>query len=261
MKKTWKLFWGLGFILAAVILVLDALGIFAPFLSIFGEISIWAIIGGLLLLCFAISQLISGNLGNFFVPVAFIFMIFEKNVACFLNVGDENGNIINNWLLLLVAILLSIGFSILFSGIKRKKRHRKHCREWHYDNDTIRVRGSLGSSVKYIDCEGFKYEEIENDVGSYSVFFENTDKYKGGGVLSIENNVGRTVVTVPEGWNIISKIENNIGSVVLPKPNPDGPTLTIIGENNLGSICIQVAKKEPDAEEETHEETQEETEE
>ena len=246
MKNMWKLFWGLGFILVAVVLVIDALGIFAPFVGVFGEISIWAIMGGLLLLCFAISQLVSGNIGNFFVPLALIFMIFEKNVAHLLNVGDENGNIINNWLLLLVAVLLGIGFSILLSGVKRRKRYEKFGHEWHfnYDRDSIRSRGNIGSTVKYIDCDGFKYEEVENNLGSCTVFFENEDKYEGGGVLSIDNNLGSIVVTVPESWNVISKIDNNLGSLTIPKPNTNGPVLTVMGDNNLGSVVIKTAKKQ-----------------
>ena len=255
MKNVWKLFWGIAFIFAAVVIVLDAVGVFAPFVSAFGEISIWAIIGGVLLLCFAFSQLVSGNIGNFFFPLALIFMIFEKNVAHYFNIGDENGNIINNWLLCLVAILLGIGFSILLSGIKRKHRHREVGREWHFgdEGDGIKIKGNVGSTVKYIDCDGFKYEEIENNLGSCTVFFENVDKYDGGGVLSVDNNLGSMLINVPEGWNVISEIDNNLGSLTLPKPNTNGPTLTVIGDNNLGSIVIKTAKKEPDPEEITEE--------
>lgn len=260
MKNMWKLFWGLAFILVAVALVLDALGVLAPFISAFGEISIWAIIGGVALLCFAISQLISGNIGNFFVPLALIFMIFEKNLAFYFQIGDENQNIINNWLLLLVAVLLGIGFSILFSGVKRRKRRHAHGREWSI-GDNVKIKANIGSSVRYIDCDGFKYEEIENDLGSCTVFFENVDKYESGGVLCVDNSLGSIVITVPEGWNVISRIDNSLGSVIVPKPNFDGPILTITGENNLGSVCIKTAKKEADEEENTQEADKETTEE
>ena len=257
--KTWKLFWGFGLILAAVALVLDAFGIFTPFLDQFGGISILALIGGLLLLCFAVSQLISGNIGNFFVPLALIFMIFEKNIAYYFEIGDANGNIINNWLLLLVAIMLGVGFSILFSGIKRKRRHRKGKHIWGFDGerDSIHVKGNIGSTVRYIDCDGFKYEEIENDLGSCTVFFENVDKYEGGGVLSVDNNLGSVVITVPSEWNVIAKIDNSLGSVTVPKPNTNAPTLTVIGENNLGSVVIKTAKKTADEPADEPEETTE----
>ena len=243
MRNTWKLFWGFGFILLAAALVLDAFGVFAPLLSIFGEISVWAIIGGLLLLCFALSELIKGNIGNFFFPLALIFMIFEKNIAILFDIGDENGNIINNWLLLLVSVLLGIGFSILFSGVKRRKRRRKNGCAWSC-GEGMKIRGSVGSSVRYIDCDGFKFEEVENNLGSCTVFFENEDKYEGGGVLSVDNNLGSMVITVPEEWHIVVRVDNSLGSVNIPKHNGQGAVLTITGDNNLGSIIIKTSKRE-----------------
>ena len=255
--KTWKLFWGFGLILAAVALVLDAFGIFTPFLDQFGGVSILAIIGGFLLLCFAVSQLISGNIGNIFLPLALIFMIFEKNIAYYYGIGDANGNIINNWLLFLVAVMLGIGFSILFSGVRRRRRRRVGKHKWDFkDYDgTVRVKGNIGSSVKYIDCDGFKYEEIENDLGACTVFFENVEKYESGGVLSVDNNLGSVVITVPREWNVVVKIDNNLGSVTAPKPNTHGPVLTVTGENNLGSITIKTSKKSADEPEDEPEET------
>ena len=103
MRNTWKLFWGLGFIFVAVAIVLDALGIFAPFVGFFGEVSIWAIIGGALLLCFAISQLISGNIGNFFVPLALIFMIFARL------------RVKNRFIFTFAALILTLWFGVLTS--------------------------------------------------------------------------------------------------------------------------------------------------
>ena len=259
MKKMWKIFWGLAFILVAVAIVLDALDVFAPFVSAFGEISIWAIIGGGILLCFAVSQLVSGNIGNFFVPLAVIFMIFEENIAHYFGIGDESGNIINNWLLILVAILLGLGFSILFSGIKRRNRHRHAGREWNFgdDKDCIKIKGNIGSSVKYIDCDGFRYEKVENNLGSCTVFFENVDKYVSGGVLSVDNNLGSVVINLPEEWNVISKVDNNLGSLAIPKPKTGGMTLTVIGDNNLGSVTIKMATKNSDAADDTEEQPEE----
>ncbi len=233
MKKTWKLFWGLGFIFLAVALVLDALGVLAPISSAVGDISVLGLIVGLLLLCYAIARLCRGRVGEIFLPLALIFMLFEKNIAYFFKIGDESGNIINNWLLLGCAFMLWIGFSILFSGIKRKKK------KWNGVEVNGHRSGGIGSSVRYIDCQSFKYEAIENDLGSTTVFFENAEKYEGGGVLHIENNLGSMVVNVPAGWNVEVKLDNSLGSVSAPKPSPGGPTLTVNGDNNLGSVVIK----------------------
>ncbi len=234
--KTWKLFWGLGFILLAVALVLDAVGILAPIASAVGEISILAALVGLLLLCYALVQLFKGKLGEIFLPLAFIFMLFENNIAFVFGIGDESGNIINNWLLLLCAVMLWIGFSILFSGVRRRKKRKNKGVEFWGDGTYSQ---NMGSSVRYIDCEDFKYESVENNFGACTIFFENPEKYEGGGVLDIENNLGSMTVNVPEDWRVVVKIDNSLGASSAPKNEGDGPLLTIKGDNNLGNVSVK----------------------
>ena len=230
MKTTWKIFWGGGFILLSVALILDAIGVLSWITSPFGEISLIGVVGAFLLLAYAISRIVKGAIEEIFLPLAFIFMIFERNIATVLGLADEN--IINNWLLFGCAVLLWIGFSILFSGIRKKGR-----------GGIVFTKGegaSLGSSVKYIDCRDFKREEIENDLGSYSVYFNNVDKYEGGGVLEIDNNLGHIQINVPTGWNIVMQVDNSLGGTSYPSENyPEGPTLTIIGDNSLGSVAVK----------------------
>lgn len=231
--KTWKIFFGVGLILIAVVLVLDALGILAPISSAVGPVSILACVAGLLLLSYTVAKLIKGKISEIFIPLALVFMLFEKNIAFML--GREDENIINNWLILGCAALVSVGFSILFSGLKRKNRRREHiCGECGHRFST----GNLGTSVKYIDCDGFKFESIENNIGSYTVFFENVDKYEGGGVLEIENNLGSMDIHVPTDWHIIMQVDNSLGATSEPDDIGNGPTLTIRGDNNLGSVSV-----------------------
>ena len=231
MKNAWKIFWGLGFVLIAVVLILDALGVLARIISPLGEVSIIALIGGLLLLACVLERIIKGKICEIFIPLSLIFMIFEKNIAHVL--GFESNDIINNWLLFGCVCLMQLGFSILFSGIRRGKRRNRGDRVFESS-------GSLGSSVKYINCDGFKYEEIENDLGSYTVYFDNVDKYEGGGVLEIDNNLGSMTINVPSGWHIKMDVENSLGGTSIPSENNyDGPILTIKGDNNLGSVSIK----------------------
>ncbi len=230
MKTTWKIFWGFGFVLLAVVLILDALGVLAGITSPLGEVSVIALIGGLLIFAYAISRLIKGKVGEIFVPLSFIFMIFEKNIAHLL--GREDENIINNWLLFGCACLMQLGFSILFSGVGRKRKRK--------GDVFVEGSGSLGSSVKYINCEGFKYEMVENDLGSYTIYFDNVEKYEGGGVLEIDNNLGHMSINVPSGWHIIMQIDNSLGGTSAPSENnPDGPVITIKGDNSLGSVSVK----------------------
>lgn len=227
----WRLFLGLGLVTVAVALIIDALGILAPVATAMGGVSVLAVIAAILLLAFAIFRLCKGRIGEIFVPLALIFMMFEKNVAFLLGI---KGDIINNWLLLGCAVMLWIGFAILLSGFKKKKKKK----ETEFIGHTST--GNIGSFVKFIDCEGFKYESIENNLASYTVHFENVDKYEGGGVIMIENNLGAMVINVPMGWCVVTDIENSLGASTKPsEENSCGPVITIKGDNNLGSVNIK----------------------
>ncbi len=229
-----KIFWGIGFILLAVALLLNALGIIAPFTSAIGEVSFIAILGGLLLLSYVIERLIKGKFGEIFLPLALIFMIFEKNIAILC--GRDDSNIINNWLLLGCACLLQTGFVILFPPKRREhKSHKKVSGKHHWRSS------SLSSNVKYIDAEFFSEEYIENSLGSCVIKFENADKYTGGGVLTVENSLGSMVIEMPSSWRFIYDIDNSLGSVEadVDGGNPDGPIIKIEGENSLGALSIE----------------------
>ena len=233
--KTEKIFWGLGFILLAVALILNALGVMAPFTSAIGEVSFLAVVAGLILLSYVVERIVKGKISEIFIALSLIFMLFEKNIAHLCHLEDEN--IINNWLLFGCACLLQLGFEILFPKSRRRikavKSDGSHQYRWS--------RSSLNSSVKYIDGESFREEYVENDLGSCVIRFESADKYTGGGILHVDNNLGSMVVEVPSSWKFVHNIDNSLGSVVadFDGGNPDGPLLKIEGDNNLGSLAIK----------------------
>ncbi len=230
--KAWKIFWGVGFILLAVALILNAIGVVPPLESVVGEISFIAIVGVLLLLSWVIERLCRGKISEIFIPLSFIYMIIEKNIAYVC--GLEDPDILNNGLVFGCAALLWLGFSILESGIKKKKR--KKFKVLHKTSES-----SLSSSEKYIDASDFTEEWFENDLGALAVHFENTDEYQGGGILHIDNNLGATKIFVPSSWNFIHDIDNSLGAVNadVDGGDPNGPQLIIKGKNNLGAISIE----------------------
>ena len=229
--KSWKIFMGLGLILVAVVLILDAVGVLTPLVSVVGEITIFEIVAGLFLVALIIERLIHRKISSIFFLLAFLFMLFEENIAHLCKLEDEN--IINNWLVLLIAMLLSIGFSILFSS--KKKSHG-----FSLEINGHRAESSFSASTVYVDCKDFTPSSIENNLGACSVYFDNAESYSGGMTLNVENNLGSMIVNVPSDWIIRSDIENNLGSTSIPKnEDKSGPILNIHGENNLGSLTVK----------------------
>ncbi len=244
MKTAWKIFWGVGFVLLAVALILDAIGVLSSVTSPFGEVSAIALILSFFLICYAISRIIKLHIEEIFVPLSFVFMLLERNIANLC--GLQSADIINNWLLFGCAILMWLGFSILFSGIRRKRKHlhtvfeTEACDDDDDDDDKEGFSCNIGHASKYINCEGFKHEEIENNLGSLNVFFENVEAYEGGGIIIFDNNLGALTIHVPSAWCAQLDCDNSIGVTVLPTAqNPDGPVLKIKGDNNLGKISVK----------------------
>lgn len=241
--KTWKIFWGIGFILAAVVLILDAFNVMAPIVSSVGEISVFSIIAGLFFLSAAISGIFKRNFFGFFFSLALVFVIFEKNIAIIC--GLPNENFINNGLVFLAALLLTIGCSVLFSSKKHRVHvHKEHTSSVHHTSGH-RAESSLGSSVIYIDAKTLSPSSIENNLGSCVVNFENVSEYISGGEIFVENNLGSLVVNVPPEWKVETYIENSLGSLKAPgdedfKGDKEfAPVLIINGENSLGSLVVR----------------------
>ena len=234
--KTWKIFWGLGFVLAAVLLILDAFGIISPIFATMGGITAWQIIGGLFFFAFTVSRIIKLKISEIFVPLSFIFMIFERNIAYVL--GLESENIINNWLLFGCAVLLSIGVGILLP--KSLKKDTWSFKINHKNSHRTSKGGSGGASTVYVDCEDFVETSVSNKLGETVVHFENEEHYSGGGILTVDNQLGETVVYVPSSWRVKIDISNNLGAVEQEgKGSEDGPMLTINGRNSLGAVSIK----------------------
>jgi predicted membrane protein len=230
-----KIFWGLGLILVAVILIMDALGMNLPLPEAAGEISTFKLICGGLLAVFALASLVQGEFFGTFLSAALFVVLLEDNIAMLC--GRAGEDLINNWILFVVAFLLAAGFRMLFP----KRTRQKSGINVRIDDESSS--NSFGNSTVYVDSATVMPADIENNLGACSVYFENPESYSGNGVLHIENNLGAMTIHVPETWDVQVLVENNLGSVKTPDETHDElPILTIKGENNLGSMTVKYVK-------------------
>lgn len=237
--KTGKVLWGIGLILLAVAMILSATGILSPLESSVGEISILSLVFAVLLLVFAVTRVICGKIGEIFLPLALIFILFEKNIAkaC----GLPSDNIINNWLVICCALLMWVGFSILFSKSTKRDR-RKEKKDGRRSGDY--THSTMSSSSVYIDSSDFTEKKVWNDLGELVVRFTNREMYKGDGMLYVSNHLGSTTVEVPCGWRISMNVENHLGDVKYPdssdgETEDDAPVINIDVTNSFGDVSIK----------------------
>ncbi len=231
--KLWKIFWGFLFIFLALFLIFDSIGLLAPITGVFGEVSFFRLAAGLLLLAGIVSLLSKWNWTAIFVPLALLFMLFEKNIAIL--VDAPSANLINNWTLFGCSLLLTAGLCILFP----KRRRRKRFRVLHHETVKNDHFNNLGSGKRYIDCAHFRHELVENNLGSYEVRFDNVEAYRGGATLEVENNLGSMSIHAPKEWNVTVRIDHSMGSVSkVGLCTQNGPDLLITGECNMGSVTV-----------------------
>lgn len=173
----------------------------------------------------AVNAVYKKHFTGIFFPMAFIFLLFEGEIARLC--GAKSDDLISTWAVLLCALLMTAGFAII--GPHKKKQAYKHNEEYN-----------MGQFTRYIDCTDFTYHSVENNLGKCDIFFVNTENYTSGGTVSIYNNLGSTVIHVPSDWRPIVDIDNSLGSVSVPTQQ-EGicKILNIVGENNLGSINIK----------------------
>ena len=219
-----RIFWGIILILFAILLTLQALGIT---LTLFNAVPVWKLFLLVMFLYWSIEQIVKGHFALAIFPLVFLVMVFEDELVALFQV--PGGDIAPWWGFILVGCLLTTGISLLTKNFHFIKITKKNKDGDSSNEKGFKQSGAISSSVIYIDCganpnQPFD-ESIENDISSYSVYFVNTDKYVGGGNLNIDNN---------------------LGSVVLPKPESieNKKSLCLTGDNNLGKITVEYVETE-----------------
>lgn len=206
-------FFGIVLILGAVVLILEGLHITAGM-----GFTPLKIIGGVLLLAWLIYEIVRLRLSNIFFPIAFLFILFKENIAMWL--GKDPGNFISSWIVLLAALLLTIGFKVLFpsKGGSAKK---------------------LGNNTIYLDAANLHDQFISDNVGATQLYITNKEAYDGTGVIHIHDNVGNIVLHLPKEWRVFHTSNDIVGVVSIPE-NPDAQdkSITLDISDNVGRIAV-----------------------
>lgn len=227
MKKS--IFWAVSIILVAVLLLTDAIAgaMGVPF---FEEISLGKCFLGIILAASFLNGLFNLYAGRFFLSAAFLFMLFEREIAKY--TGMKGDNILSNWLVFFCAVLLAIGFSMLLSRARKKKEQRRFIKF-----GAKHLHNRFESTVRYADSTCRKHI-FENKMGNLDVYFDNVDRYEGGTEVFLVNHMGRITIHVPAEWCIECSVQNHTGQVTAKKGNSEGKRIYITGTNHMGQIVV-----------------------
>lgn len=204
MKNGKNIIWGIFFVVLAAFVILGSL-------DMFGDFSIWtAVFAGLCVMWF-IAGLIKISFGNMLFPLAFIAILFDKE----LNIES-----LTPWPVLCAAMFGTIGLNLMFGGKKKSKVRfeaanftQNGVEETGQSNERFDCDLAFGSTVRYVNCQNLKFAKIDNAFGNCTIYFDNARLNNQQATVSIETSFGKTTLYVPRDWNVEINVSRSFGGV------------------------------------------------
>ena len=191
-------FWGIVLILAAVVLILDGVGV-----SLGQGMTPWRIVAAVLLAGWLIYEIARLKLTNVFFPAAFLFLVMEEPIAAWMGRGEDATDLIADWIVLVAALLLTAGTKAIF--------HRRS------DDEHAVSGGRIGSQTFYFDAADLSNALISDRVGPTEVYLTNTEEYPGGGTIKVRDTVGPVTIHLPDDWHVVAEAVDIIGNLNVPR--------------------------------------------
>lgn len=199
MKKE-NVFWGILFILGAILTIVSNLG-YLP------NVSFIKILFSLFMIKIIISSAFKLNFYGILFPIAIILLLFDKE----LNITK-----ITPGPVLIAALLGSIGLSLLFKKnqvfVKKNKDRFSSSVTFDDDNSTV-IENRFGSKIKYINSNNFENADIICNFGSVEVFFDQAKMLSDTANINIDCSFGAVELYLPENWQVIDRTTISFGAL------------------------------------------------
>lgn len=226
-------FWGVFFVLAAVFVVASQVAS-----NSFAQLGFWSILAAVALAAMFIQSLVKLNYFGVFLSLALTYWIFQLPLHLF---------IISPWLLILAAVLLSIGFHIIFSKHTKCQYVSRHGKDEYHtveeiDDNNPYVKVSLGASSKYLHADSLKSGQFYCNLGSLEVYFDQVQLDPNGAEIYVDCSLGAINLYFPKTWRVIDKLNSSLGGVKnetrFNNPHENAPQVTVTGNVSLGAVEV-----------------------
>lgn len=202
-----NLFWGLFFILAAVLIILQQLGLLIG-------VNLLSLIITLLLIPIIVKSISHGHFAGILFPVAIIGILYSKQL------GIEN---FVPWPILGVALFLSIGLSFIFPHHRKWNccEDRKQCdKEEGFteiidgpDDSEVNLYTKFGASVKYINSQNLNKVNLDCSFGAMKVYFDNSKIEGNEAIVDLNVDFAGIELYIPKEWKVQNNIDTMLGGV------------------------------------------------
>lgn len=229
-NRNW--FWGFFFLLAAVFVIASQTGSF-------GQIGLLSILATVLLVALAIHSTIQRNFFGLFAPVALLYWIYQQPLGLL---------VISPWLLLLAAVLASIGFSCIFHPHPNFSHYSHGGMESfnetveNVDDNNPYSKVTFGASSKYLHSDCLKSGQFFVSFGALEIFFDQAQLSPEGAEMFLDCKFGAIKLYVPKHWRVRDNLHASLGGVDndlrMAQPTEDAPQLTLSGDVQFGAVEI-----------------------
>lgn len=250
MKAKWsRIFWGVGLIAAAVFLVIDQLHLL-PF-----TIGFWAIFWTVVFVASLITSVINKNLYGAIFSIAFLVIVYAKplHIAA-----------LSPWTILLVAILVSAGISLIFRNgfkptiiINGKKVNSNWSdlinknfkadnvitdNSFGVDSDNVVISGKMTEASRYIHSQNLKTVTIDSLMGDVSVYLDDAKAAGDEVIMNINTSMCDVDVYIPSDWQVENNMQNSLSDVDIDHSKGTGTKLILQGRNTMGDLTVKHVK-------------------
>lgn len=228
-RNNW--FWGIFFVAAAVFVI-------ASQVTSFAAIGFWSIVAAVLLAAVFIQSLIRLNYFGIFLPLALAYLIFQHPLGLIA---------ISGWLLVLAAVLLSIGFSSIFSSRPLWTKHPRRDAGYAHvvgsdDDNNPSVKASFNSICEYFHSNALKTAELSASFASLEVYFDEVQLDPEGAEIYLNCSFGSIELYFPKNWRVVDRLQCSLGGVENDQrrniPGDDSPRVLLTGNVSFGGVEI-----------------------
>lgn len=228
---------GLLLIAFAVMLLLNKMGLFTEFPVM--KYTMKLILTAAMLYIMVFSGFLKKNFLGVTVPLGIIACLFSDWLGT---------SMVSPFIIILVSVLIGIGLSLVFGfGKQSSVRHyfggkyTSSTKEYSDVDGTFSIENSLAERTAYMSVNDLRYGEIENGLGSLTVYLNGTTLDSEGATIDIDNGLGRLQLYVPKEFRVVQNIDNGLGSVNThgtSSTDANSPLLKLDIDNGLGTVDI-----------------------
>lgn len=235
-----NIFWGLFFVLAAVLVVAGAFGSFL-------HVGVWTLIATVLLVAMIIKSIPQRAFAGILIPMAVLYMLYEKPL------GLPH---ISIWVLLLAAILCSIGLGMIirkrpprrqdvgnFSASSGNTGHVDTISDANEDDNNPYGKVSFGSVTRYLHSTALRGGQFYASFGAIEVYCDQAQLAPEGAELFLDVSFGSIKLYVPRHWRVVDHMQKSVGGIDNDMRHVslsgDSPTLVLTGNVSFGGVEIQ----------------------